>query len=136
MLEPRLLTFSLLRPRLALVVALGVTVLLGAQLPKLRRDVRQEKIFPDRDPSRQIYEAFKETFGPDNRTALCVVDLEGDVLSVEHLERVYAWTEDLKREPLVDPDRLTSLSHAPLLRVRGEDELDVGPLYEPKRAEG
>ncbi|MHC4830090.1 MAG: efflux RND transporter permease subunit [Planctomycetota bacterium] len=127
----RPLTFSVRHPWIAAAILVAVTAALGSQIPKLRRDVRVDKIFPETDPSFAVYERFRDTFGADNRIAFCAVALDGDVLEAEQLARVHLWTEELRQEPVVDGAKVTSLTHAFLVRVRGEDGLDIAPFYSP-----
>lgn len=131
-----ILTFSLRRPRLALALALGLTLLFAGSLPGLRKDVRIEKIFPERDARRADYDELREVFGRDDETAFCVLELPGSVLEAPALARIHSLTTALEAHPLVDERRLISLSSAPLVRVPREGELDIGPLYEPRRREG
>jgi predicted RND superfamily exporter protein len=131
----QLLTFSVRHPLLAFGFLAAFTAVLAPQLPQLRRDVRVDKIFPESDPVVEVYERFRAVFGEENQTALCVVELDGDALEADQLARIHRWTEELSVEPLVDSTELTSLSHAVFVRLVGSDELEVGPLYEPRRHE-
>lgn len=132
----RLLLFSIRRPLWALGIAVALTAFFAAQLPDLKKDVRIEKVFPENSPSRTDYEEFKELFGRDDETALCLLELEASVLEVQSLERIHLLTEGLRNLPLVDQNRVISLTSAPLVRTEDGDVLDVGPFYEPHRAAG
>ncbi|MEZ6183982.1 MAG: MMPL family transporter [Planctomycetota bacterium] len=128
----RALVQSLERPRLSVAAVALITVGLAAAIPQLQRDVRMEKIFPDHHPARAIHDRFLETFGSDQTTAFCLVELPYDVLSLRGIQRVEALTEGLARLPLVDPERLASLSNTPLAAV-DEDDIVVRPVYDPER---
>ena len=65
-------------------MALG-TVAAASQLPKLRKDVRIEKIFPERDPRRAAYQEFKGVFGRDDVTAFVAVELPESALTATSL---------------------------------------------------
>jgi uncharacterized protein len=129
-----LLLFSIRRPFWALGIAVALTAFFGAQLPDLKKDVRIEKVFPEDSPSRTDYEEFKRLFGRDDETALCLLELQTSVLEVHSLERIHALTEGLRGLPLVDQNRVVSLTSAPLVRTESGDVLDVGPFFEPARA--
>lgn len=101
-----------------------------------RIDVRVEKIFPEHDPDRAVYERFRQLFGSDDVTALCALELPVPALSRAGMERIEELTRLLGQEPLVDGRELVSLSSAPLVRVMDQDTLEVAPLFEPRRAAG
>jgi uncharacterized protein len=123
-------------------IALAALVCLGASLflPDLERDLRMEKMFPDGRPERVAYDAFEKTFGRDDVTAFCVVELGGDsVLSAESMIRIRALTagltdihyKEFEKLPLVDAESIVSLSDAPIARTPGDGTVEVGPLYDP-----
>ncbi|MCA8923246.1 MAG: MMPL family transporter [Planctomycetes bacterium] len=127
----RALVLSLRYPRASVFGVCALTVAFACCIPWLQRDVRMEKIFPDEHPLRAIHDAFRATFGSDDTTAFCVVELPYDVLSQRGIRRVHALTEQLAQLRCVDPERLTSLSSAPLAKVRGVD-VEVSPVYTPE----
>lgn len=134
----RILTGSARYPWPALILA--VLICLGAAwfLPELKRDLRMEKMFPDGRPERVAYDAFEETFGRDDVTAFCVVELGGSsVLETETMIRIRELTKglteiDYKGIPLVDAENVVSLSDAPVARTPGDGTVEVGPLYDPE----
>jgi hydrophobe/amphiphile efflux-3 (HAE3) family protein len=132
----RALTLSLRRPALALTLTTLSTIGLGAALPALQRDVRIEKVFPERSEHRAAYDALTTTFGREDETALALVELPGDVLSAEALGRLHELTRALTRLDLVDGARVVSLTNATLARVTGPEELELGPLFTPDQAPG
>lgn len=131
--------FALPLGRPALSAGLVLVLSLGFGLATarwLRLDVREEKIFPEHDARRVVYDRFKALFGPDDATALCALELPPgtSVLSTAGLARIDSLTRALKDEPLVDARRLVSLSNATFVRVPDAETLEVGPLWEPRRA--
>lgn len=145
-----LLVWPARRPRLAVTLALLIVAGAAAFFPRLTRDVRMEKIFPDGHPARIAFDRFEVAFGHDDTTALCVLELspepaEQDVLSLASMERIHSLTlalADLEappdrspqgaRVPLVDGERLVSLSDAPVARTPGDGTVEIGPLYDPE----
>jgi len=126
-----LLAWPLRRPVPALLAVFLGTGLLAAALPPAK-DVRIEKVFPEEDPRLAGYEAFKETFGSDDVTALVAVELGGgSVLEPAAIARIRSLTAALAELELVDDRRLVSLSDATLVRVPDDVTLEVGPLYDP-----
>jgi predicted RND superfamily exporter protein len=115
------------------VAVLLVTAGLAQHLPALRVDPRIDKTFPGDDPRLADYQALRATFGAGEDTALCVVEFPGDVLERETMARIHTLTEQLEQEPWLDAEQLLSLSRATFVRVDGEGELDIGPLYTPAR---
>ncbi|MDF1662719.1 MAG: MMPL family transporter, partial [Planctomycetota bacterium] len=133
-LSHKILLWPTRHPCLALALGLVVTVFFAAQIPSLRKDIRHEKSFPDKDPRLEAYNSFKENFGADDETAFCLLDMGGKkVTKAENIARIYKLTEKLDQLDFVDSTRLTSLSRAVLVRVIDEDTLELEPLYEPKR---
>ncbi|MGE0706653.1 MAG: RND family transporter [Planctomycetota bacterium] len=130
----RILSGPLAWPRLTLALLALATAALALQLPRLRRDVRVEKVFPEGDPRIGDYRAFQAAFGRDDADAVVVVELGGeDVLARPALERIHALTEGLRALASVDAERVVSLSHAAFARARGA-EVDVAPLFTPGQA--
>jgi uncharacterized protein len=128
----RLLLLPLRLPLVALVLAAGISLILGAQLPYLRKDIRIEKIFPQDDPRLADYQEFTALFGAEDRTILILLEVpEGEsVLEQASLARIHSLTELLRHHPLVDERELVSLSRATLVRVGAA--LEIGPLYDPE----
>ncbi len=131
-----LLLLPLRRPALAFALVAALTLLALALAPGLEVDVRLEKVFPQRDPRLADYERLRALFGRDDETALCLLELPEDVLSAASLDRIHALSEGLCDLPEVDARTLTSLSHAPFVRVEGDDTLFVGALWDPSRRAG
>lgn len=129
----RALLLPLKHPLASVTLVAVLTGLLAACIPSLERDVRMEKIFPDGDAQRAVHDSFLDTFGSDQTTAFCLVELPYDVLSREGIRRVHDLTEALAQLQCVDPDRLTSLSNAPLAYTPGPEDLDVRSVYAPER---
>lgn len=132
----RLLLWPLRHPRLALALTLLLTLGFGAAMTRLRSDVRHEKGFPEDDPRIEVYRAFKDIFGADDETAYVVLEMPGPVLAADAIARVHSLSEAVSELPLVDSRRLESLASSTFVRVTGEQELEIAPLYEPKRREG
>jgi len=131
----RLLLWPLRWPKCALGLLLLLSGFFIAGLPRLRRDIRHERGFPDDDPRIEDYRLLKELFGADDETAFCVVEIPGDVLATEALDRFRALHDFLYLSPMVDSRRLVSLPGATFVRTIGENGLELAPLYDsPRRA--
>jgi len=134
----RILTASARYPWPALILAALICLTAAWFLPDLERDLRMEKMFPDGRPERVAYDAFEETFGRDDVTAFCVVELGGSsVLETETMIRIRELTKglndlDYKGIPLVDGENVVSLSDAPVARTPGDGTVEIGPLYDPE----
>lgn len=127
-----ILLAPLRHPWVAVALILLGTAACGQGLRHLEKDVRIEKVFPERDARRASYEELKEVFGRDDETAYCVLELPTSVLEPAAMARIHSLTEALKEQAWVDERRLVSLSNTPLARVTGPDAFDVGPLYDPQ----
>jgi predicted RND superfamily exporter protein len=118
----------------ALVVSLGATALLLAQLPKLTVDNSPEALLLDDDPAVVEYDAFREQFGREDR--LIVLVRTPDPFAPAFLERLRDLHEAIEAEiPFVE--EVDSLIDARV--VDGEaGELVVGELLEdwPASPEG
>ncbi len=142
----RLLTLPIRHPATALaLVVLGtalalaplvapdlVSSLVGVET-RLRFDFRVEKLFPDDDRRLEDHRAFVDDFGRDDDTAIILLAGDADVLEASALGRIHRITELLRDHPLVDADRVSSLSHVSFVRAEG-GWLDVAPLFEPDDA--
>jgi uncharacterized protein len=127
--------FSLRHRVLSLALVAVVTAVFASGLPDLRVDIRVEKTFPQASEHLVDYQSLRDTFGSDEDTAFCVVEFQQSVLERESLGRIHELTEALRDLELVDAGRLTSLSSATWVRLDGENELEMSPLYEPHRFE-
>jgi uncharacterized protein len=119
----RLLFWTLDHPFLSVGLLALLTVVLGAQIPKIRVDESAEGLMVQNDPARKFYEQAKQRFGGDNLTI--VVVKAADVFTVEVLGIVRWLSDNLGRTDGVS--RVESLTTVKNIRGRG-DLLDTESL--------
>lgn len=111
---------------LALLISLAVTLALAIHIPKLHMDMSMEGFLHENDPSRVLYDDFREQFGNDNVILLAI---ESDSIFTEKfLRTLKSLHQDLENEvPYLD--EVNSLINA--RNTYGtEDELVVEDLLE------
>ena len=115
------------RHRLAVAgICLLATFAFGAFLPRLVVDNSTESFLRPGDPSRKLYDEFREQFGQDEKVLVAIHPPE--VFELGFLNRLRALHEDIEREvPYVE--EITSLWNARNTRGVG-DELRVDDLME------
>ncbi len=121
----RALLWILDHPVASCAVVLVVTLLLGAQIPRLRVDESAEGLMVQHDPARRFYEDAKARFGNDNLTVVLVK--ADDVFTPEVLGVVKRLTDGMAALP--DATRVESLTTVKNIKSDG-DALDTDPLVE------
>jgi predicted RND superfamily exporter protein len=110
-------------PVAVITLVLAITIVLGAQLPRLRIDESSEGLMVQRDPARQFYEKTKQRFGSDNLTIVLVK--ADDVFNPAVLQTVKRLSDAFAR--LANVSRVESLSTVKNLKGEG-DMLTTDPL--------
>ncbi len=113
------------RPFSVIMVSLGLTAALMAQLPNLTIDVSDESFLHEGDPVRVAYRAYTRQFGGNSGVLLALEPAE--IFDLTFLERLRELHEALERVPLVED--VTSLINARDTYGR-QDELVVEDLLE------
>jgi len=110
-------------PIIAVTLTAVLTLLLGAQLPRLRLDDSAEGLMVERDPAREFYEHAKQRFGSDTLTIVLVKG--DDVFTTPVLTTVQRLTEALERvRGVTRVESLTTVNN-----IKGEgDALNTDPL--------
>lgn len=91
----RPLLWVLDHPSTAVALAIVLTLLLGAQIPRLRIDDSAEGLMVAHDPAREFYEQTKKRFGSDTLTVVLVK--ADDVFTPPVLTTVRHLTEGAER---------------------------------------
>ena len=114
------------RAWLVVMAALAAVAGLATQLPKIQFDTSTESFLMDDDPTRVLYDEFREQYGRDELIVIAVV--APDVLDPSFLRHLRALHEELENEVPKLHD-VTSLIN--VRNTRGEaDELIVEDLLE------
>jgi hypothetical protein len=121
----RALLWILDHPAVSIVGTLVITILLGAQMPRLRIDESAEGLMVQHDPARRFYEQAKQRFGNDNLTVVLVK--ADDVFTPEVLGVVKRLSDGLAALP--DATRVESLTTVKNIKGEG-DSLNTDPLVE------
>jgi predicted RND superfamily exporter protein len=121
----RALLWILDHPVASCAAVLVVTLLLGAQIPRLRIDESAEGLMVQHDPARAVYERAKARFGNDNLTV--VVVKADDVFAPAVLAVVKRLSDGLAALP--GATRVESLTTVKNIKGEG-DALNTEPLVE------
>jgi uncharacterized protein len=119
----RLLLWVVDRPAIAAALLVGVTVILGSQVPRIEVDTSAESFMVEKDPARAFYEEAKRRFGSDNLTVVLVE--AGDVFTAPALATVKRLSDALERlDGVTRVESLTTVNN-----IRGTDgTLSTEPL--------
>lgn len=101
----------------------------------LRIEVRT--VFEDMLPSSheyvQTHQKFKDTFGGSNMVTIMLEVDQGDIFTMETLEKIRTLTLDLREVSAVNPFQITSLASKKLKEVRAStDGVETRPLMWPE----
>jgi len=119
----RPLLWVLDHPVTAVALTIVLTLLLAAQIPRLRIDDSAEGLMVEHDPAREFYEQAKKRFGSDTLTVVLVK--ADDVFTAPVLTTVKRLTEAAER--LRGVARVESLTTVKNIKGTG-DSLDTDPL--------
>jgi uncharacterized protein len=119
----RLLLWFVDRPAIAAALLIGVSVILGSQVPRIEVDTSAESLMVEKDPARAFYEEAKKKFGSDNLTVVLVK--ADDVFTPAALTAVKRLSDALERlDGVTRVESLTAVNN-----IRGNDgALNTDPL--------
>ncbi len=124
----RLVSFSVDRPRLVLVLTFLLTLLFAFQFPRIRIDTDPENMLQANQPERVFYRQVKKEFGIHDMLVVGLVDLKG-VYRPEVLERYARIVDGISRIKGVVLEDLLSLTTTDDVRPSA-DTLSVRPIME------
>jgi predicted RND superfamily exporter protein len=110
-------------PVAAVVLTFVLTLVLAAQMPRLRIDESAEGLMVERDPARAFYEQARQRFGSDNLTVVLVK--ADDVFTPAVLTAVRRLSDGLER--VAGVSRVESLTTTKNIKGEG-DALTTDPL--------
>ncbi|TGG93876.1 hypothetical protein E4656_06710 [Natronospirillum operosum] len=130
---PRIAGWTFDHPLLSLLMILGMTLALGAGLPKLEMDSSNESLFQRGDPTLLDYQAFQREFGRNDVVVVAVTT--DDPLSADFMHSLTQLHRELEdRVPWLDD--VTSLVNADWMASNEDGGLTVGEVGELWPAEG
>ncbi len=99
------------RPKLVLMVVLGVVALGGSYVPQLHKDTSSDAFIPTNHPALIYREKVKKLFGLKDPMVIAVVGKgKTGVFNPRTLRIIYELTEQASHLKNIDPERVTSLS--------------------------
>ena len=120
------------RPGWILAGVAVFTLFMAAQMydvragePRLRIETAVNRILPDQDEGRRLYDEFRDRFGNDELLLVAMVD--DDIFTSENLHRIKRMTRRLSRADGIR--RVVSLSNSPDIRSDG-DEVLLESIYD------
>ncbi len=112
------------RALLSLLVLAGLSALLGWQAPHVAHHYEMEDFFPTATPERAAFDRLRESFGPDDRIALLVVE-SPTVFDSADFRTFAALDARLAACPLLE--EVVSPATAPVVVRKGDDEVTLEP---------
>ena len=103
--------FAIQRPRLIIVSALVIAVVLGALIVRVQIDTDPENMLPGNDPVRVLNDSIRDDFGTRNVIALGIVD-EGGVLTPETIGAASLLIDDVSAIDGVVGEQVVSFKSA------------------------
>jgi predicted RND superfamily exporter protein len=110
-LQESILNFALNRPKLVIVAAVLITIVLGALILRVDVDTDPENMLRSSDPVRVLNQSIKADFGARDVIVLGIVD-EGGVLNSETLTRTARLVDEIKALDGVVPTGVGSFTMA------------------------
>ena len=112
---------------LLVILNIGITAFLGAQLPKLKINNETETFIPADHPARVLNDHLKEVFGDNNIMILAVEAKNGVIYQEPILRKIAALTEEL--ETLDNVEEVTSLTNVDNI-IGTEEGMQVEPIFD------
>ena len=101
----KLVLFSVNHPLLVVSLTLGLTILLGAQLPKIRTDTDPKNMLPVTSPVRQYNDQVEGWFALHPDVIVLGIRNEEGILNASTLQRIEELTEAIVKLPgVIAPD--------------------------------
>lgn len=112
---------------LFVILNIGITAFLGAQLPKLKINNETETFIPADNPAQILNSHLKEVFGDNNMMILAIEAKEGTIYQEPILRKIVALTEKL--ETLDNVEEVTSLANVDNI-IGTEEGMEVKPIFD------
>ncbi|HKA53922.1 MAG TPA: MMPL family transporter [Candidatus Binatia bacterium] len=113
-----------------LVLALAVTLFLASQLVHTTVQMNFLDLYPPSHPYLQLYKKHARMFGSSNVLVVAVEVKEGDIFTVETLNKIDRLTTALMATPGVNPWQVLSISHPKARNVRVTSAgIDLRPIF-------
>jgi uncharacterized protein len=113
-----------------LVLALAVTLFLASQLVHTTVQMNFLDLYPPSHPYLQLYKKHARMFGSSNVLVVAVEVTEGDIFTVETLNKIDRLTTALMATPGVNPWQVLSISHPKARNVRITSAgIDLRPIF-------
>jgi predicted RND superfamily exporter protein len=128
----RYVRFIVARPRTVVLIILGITLLLGAQMRHVHLEIRRRAALPQDHPYVQIQNRITDLFGGEAVVVIGIIAKQGDIFTPAILQKVQHITQGLADSPGIIETSLFSIA-APYVKavVAGpENTMDVHPLLD------
>src|SRR5215470_5467451 len=113
-----------------LVLALAVTLFLTSQLVHTTIQMDFLDLYPPNHPYLQLYKKHARMFGSSNLLIVAIEVKEGDIFTVETLNKIDRLTTALMTVPGVNPWQVLSISHPKVHNTRVTSAgIDLMPLF-------
>jgi len=113
-----------------LIVALAITLFLTSQLAHTTIQMNFLDLYPPSHPYLQLYKKHAQMFGSANVLVVAVEVKEGDIFTVETLNKIDRLTITLLEVPGVNPWQVLSISHPKVRNIRVTSAgIDLLPLF-------
>jgi uncharacterized protein len=122
-------------PKIVLSLILGITLLFGMALPKLRIYTDFSDLLPQNHSYIQVYNRLKENFGGANMIVMAVEVEKGTIFNEETLKLIHAATQGVDNLPGVNHNLVNSLTHRTARKVFLDDlgGFASESYYDPQR---
>jgi uncharacterized protein len=113
-----------------LALALAITLFLTSQLAHTTIQMNFLDLYPPSHPYLQLYKKHARMFGSSNVLLVAVEVREGDIFTVETLNKIDRLTLALMATPGVNPWQVLSISHPKVRNIRVTSAgIDLKPLF-------
>ena len=113
-----------------LALALAITLFLASQLAHTTIQMNFLDLYPPSHPYLQLYKKHARMFGSANVLVVAVEVKEGDIFTVETLNKIDRLTTTLMATPGVNPWQVLSISHPKARHIRVTSAgIDLMPLF-------
>src|SRR5262245_42413999 len=115
-----------------LVLAFAITLFLVSQLAHTTIQMNFLDLYPPSHPYLQLYKKHARMFGSSNILMVIVEVKEGDIFTVETLNKINRLTTTLMTVPGVNPWQVLSISHPKVRNIKiTSTGIDLKPLFSP-----
>ncbi|HJW25450.1 MAG TPA: MMPL family transporter [Rhodocyclaceae bacterium] len=122
-------------PKIVLSLILGVTVLFGLALPKLRIYSDFSDLLPQNHSYIQVYNRIKQNFGGANMIVMAIEVEKGTIFNDETLSLINEATQGIDSLPGVNHNLVSSLTHRTARKIYLSEEgaLMSDPYFDPSK---